>query len=93
MIVEKKVKIDGDLEVPVDMVTDMKLTCRDWEKKRKMAGLNLTDKERISQLEMSLTSRTADMYFLERRLKMLEILVLIIAIGEVIKGVISIIAR
>ena len=93
MIVEKKVKIDGDFEIPADMITDMKLTCRDWEKRRKMSGLNLTDKERIAQMEMAHTSHSSDIYHLERRLKMLEIIVLVIAIGEVIKGVLSILAR
>lgn len=93
MIVEKKIKMGEDFEVPVDMVTDMKLTCRDWEKMRKKSGLDLTDKERIAQLEMAHTTHTTDIYYLERRFKTLEILVWILAIGEIIKGVIGIIAR
>lgn len=93
MIVEKKIKMGEDFEVPVDMVTDMKLTCRDWEKMRKKSGLDLTDKERIAQLEMAHTTHTTDIYYLERRFKTLEILVWILAIVEIIKGVIGIIAR
>ena len=93
MIVEKKIKMDENFEVPVDMVTDMKLTCRNWEKMRKMSGLDLTGKERIAQMEMAHTTHSTDIYYLERRFKMLEILVLIIAIGELVKSVISLMAR
>lgn len=93
MIVEKKIEMGEDFEVPVDMVTDMKLTCRNWEKMRKRSGLDLTDKERIAQMEMAHTTHTSDIHYLERQLKMLEIIVLVLALAEVIKGVISIIAR
>lgn len=93
MIVEKKIKMGEDFEVPVDMVNGMKLTCRDWEKTRKKSGLDLTDKERIAQLEMAHMTHKTDIYHLERRFKTLEILVWILAIGEIIKGVIGIIAR
>lgn len=93
MIVEKKIKMSEDFEVPVDMVTDMKLTCRNWEKMRKKSGLDLTDKERIAQMEMAHTTHSTDIYHLERQFKILEITVLIIAIGEVVKGVLSILAR
>ena len=80
-IKEKQIRIDGEFDIPVEDLTEMKLTCRNWENMRKKTGLKMTETERIAQLEMAHSSRTTDLWVLENKVKWLTLAVITLAVA------------
>ena len=78
---EKQIRMDGEFDIPVEDLTEMKLTCRHWEDIRKKTGLKMTEAERIAQLEMAHSSRTVDLWTLENKVKWLTLAVIALSVA------------
>lgn len=91
----KEIKIDmSEFEVEDSLIQDMKLTCLNWERKRKQSGLGkLTEKERIAQNEMAQASHSADIALLGRQINRLWAVVILLSVSLLFCGLSQILAR
>lgn len=76
----KRVNLDEGKIVDDDDLNEMRLTCMHWERMRKQSGLQLSDKERIAQLEMSHSEHARELYQLQAKVRLYVIADAVLAI-------------
>lgn len=85
MIRHKTLDIDESVEVPQEVLDEVKLTVMRWERNREKSGIgNLSELVRIAQLEMMQAQMREDYYRLKRAFLAVSLVIVFHCVMDII---------